>query len=677
MSGGDGMARLGRALEVWLAGEPRDPSLPARHGELADLLSPLIAERSPPAAGRRLGDFAIQREIGRGGMGIVYEALQVSLGRPVALKVLPQAATLGPAAVARFLREAATAARLDDPSVVKVYFVGTDAELPYFAMELCAGGPVTIEPRPVRESVAIALQVAGALAHAHAHGLVHRDVKPSNILRRADGSHALGDFGIARGQDSPGLTQTGALAGTPAYMAPEQIEGRPADARSDVFGLGATLYELLTLRPAFSGASAHEVARQVLACNPPDPRRLNPGLPADLCAVVQKALERNPGQRYQSAAELAADLRRFLDFEPVRACPVSRLGRLRRWARREPLRATLAATLLVAVPVITGLAGYLVAHGTEISAGQRKLLRDRLEQLVAEGFLIAVEDPLRAKATFAEALRIDPQDPEAIVGFAVTIKKERGRDALVPWIATLPEPLRTLPALRRLLASPHPYAMGDGPPPNDPLDLFLCSWFRRNERHYDGPQAHVEGLGFARMAVLRSPVARLAIHAEWAQAAAMARDADECRAAAATLLELWPQSWVALTRAGFALLHVDAAGSLLAYERALALHERNHVAHAGIAWLQAAAGDHEASARHNRRALEITPWYYPAAQSLGWDLEQLGKLQEAAACYRRAAELRPDGLRHHESLVRIYGKLGNETAVSAEHARWERVRQGR
>jgi len=353
---------------------------------------------------QRLGDFRIIREVGRGGMGIVYEAVQESLGRPVAVKILPRFATLEPRHLDRFRREARTVARLHHTNIIPVFGVGEADGFHYYVMPLVRGvgldavirhlageaaDPDATEPMTVRpaegdtersrrvEQAAAAVApdgpgtishfrsaaelvacVADALAAAHAEGVTHRDVKPANLLIDETGHVWVGDFGLAKAIESETVTVTGDLVGTLPYMPPEAFSGR-GDHRGDVYSLGLTLYELLALRPAFRGGERAELIQRITAGRLVPPRSLAPMLPGDLETVVLKAAACDPNHRYATAAALAEDLRRFLDGRPIKARRVGPLGRLARWARRSPVVAGLSAAvfmLLVAVAAVASAA---------------------------------------------------------------------------------------------------------------------------------------------------------------------------------------------------------------------------------------------------------------------------------------------------------------------------------
>jgi serine/threonine protein kinase len=296
-----------------------------------------------PAERPTVPGYEILGELGRGGMGVVYKARQVSGDRLVALKLIRDGALASPQDRARFRIEAEAAARVRHPNVVQIYEVGEHQGRPYFAMELADGGGldklVAGRPQPAAQAAGLIRALALAARHAHAQNVVHRDLKPANILLTADGMPKVADFGLAKRLDteSTALTQDGAVLGTVAYMAPEQAAGRVKDVgpAADVYALGAILYELLTGRPPFEASSWHRMVEQVLHDDPEPPTRLEPATPPDLETICLKCLEKEPGRRYGSAGELADDLGRFLEGTPVAAAPVGARERLARLAERD------------------------------------------------------------------------------------------------------------------------------------------------------------------------------------------------------------------------------------------------------------------------------------------------------------------------------------------------------
>jgi hypothetical protein len=274
--------------------------------------------------GRRLGKYQIESLIGRGGMATVYRAHDTVLNRSVAIKVLDPALAVDPRAVERFRREAVTAANLEHPSIVRVYDVQQEGNLHYIAMRYVHG--TTLReilrdngPLPMDAIISIVRPVAEALHYAHRHGVIHRDVKPGNILVEPDGTVLLTDFGIARAADGSqaGLTATGNVMGTADYLAPEQISGRPPDSRADIYSLGIVLYEMLTGVTPFAGENTATILYRQVYEDPPPLRAINPRLPAELQPIIDRALAKNPNLRYADALDLARDLEEVARWLPA------------------------------------------------------------------------------------------------------------------------------------------------------------------------------------------------------------------------------------------------------------------------------------------------------------------------------------------------------------------------
>jgi eukaryotic-like serine/threonine-protein kinase len=390
--------RVIAALEEYLvrlnAGErPSRAEWLAQHSEIADALGRCLdgllfvqtgarhlsgREPSQPAESRFhastvLGDYRIVREVGRGGMGVVYEAEQISLRRRVALKVLPAAASFDPRQRQRFQVEAQSAGHLHHPHIVPVFGVGCDDEIPYYAMQFIEGQTladlieelrVADDPRSsatesatdshrsfnyFRYVARLGVDAAEALDHAHGLGVIHRDVKPSNLMVDRLGHLWVTDFGLARFDGESELTRTGDVLGTLRYTSPEQAQAKRGvvDQRTDVYSLGATLYELVTLRPAFDGRDRQEILNQINRDETPSPRKTNPSIPRDLETIILKAMAHDLGSRYTTARELAEDLTRFLDARPVLARKPTALDRLRKWARRHRTAVTTATSALI------------------------------------------------------------------------------------------------------------------------------------------------------------------------------------------------------------------------------------------------------------------------------------------------------------------------------------------
>lgn len=310
------------------------------------------------APGTRFGDYVVVGEIARGGMGVVHRARHVTLNRTVALKMILGGRLASEGQVQRFYAEAEAAARLEHSGIVPIYEIGCEGDQHFFAMGFVDGDSlaqlVKAGPLPPREAARLVREIAIAVQYAHDRGIIHRDLKPSNILLDGEGHPKVTDFGLAKITDrDTGLSTTGDVMGTPSYMSPEQATGkihevgRPAD----VYSLGAILYCLLTGRPPFQAASVLETLQQVQQVEAVSPRVLNPAIPRDLDTITLKCLQKPPTKRYASAQELADDLGRFLDEQPIQARPVGRMERAWRWCRRNPLATGLivSSAALVAV----------------------------------------------------------------------------------------------------------------------------------------------------------------------------------------------------------------------------------------------------------------------------------------------------------------------------------------
>ncbi len=511
---------LGEILDDFLQrqgqGEQPDAEEYARrHPEIASILRQMLptfqgmcvpagnaaapAEASAPAGyvPGYLGDYRILREVGRGGMGIVYEAEQVSLGRKVALKVLPFAAAMDAKHLQRFKNEAQAAAQLHHQHIVPVYGVGCERGTHYYAMQYIEGptvaalihelaqrrapagsdaaasppapaerhdrvgpdtGPIAALPTEhsagspafFRTVAQLGVQAAEALEHAHDLGVVHRDVKPANLLVSVRGHLWITDFGLARLQNDMGLTLTGDLLGTLRYMSPEQALAKHGlvDHRTDIYSLGATLYELLTLQPACPGKHRQEVLRQIEEEEPLPPGRLCPAIPADLETIVLKALAKEPDSRYATAQELANDLRRFLEDKPIRAKRPTAWQRGRKWVRRHQgmvVTAGVAAVLALLTVVAALVVGILRVekerrrtedeHQAALAARKRddetfRLAREALEECVR-----SVREDERVKSGQLEELRRAVAQAEAhfyekfvqLRGDEPEFRTERGR----------------------------------------------------------------------------------------------------------------------------------------------------------------------------------------------------------------------------------------------------------
>jgi eukaryotic-like serine/threonine-protein kinase len=344
-------------------------------------LSPVVLQALRSAGYEVLG------ELGRGGMGVVYLARRLMLNRLCALKMILAGAHAGAETALRFLAEAETVARLRHPNIVQIYHIGRAGELPFVELEYVAGGSLdkTLDgtPRPPAAAARLVEVLARAIGEAHRRGIVHRDLKPANILLDGPDHPKVADFGLAKVLDSDdGLTKTQAVLGSPSYMAPEQAEGqtRRVGPAADIYALGVILYELLTGRPPFRGATALETLAQVKEAEPVAPSRLQPGLPRDVETICLKCLEKAPSRRYATAEALAEDLRRFAAGESIQARPATAPERAWKWARRRP---ALAAALGVSGAAVALLLVGALYYNARLAAEVRKA-RDAERAAVAQ-----------------------------------------------------------------------------------------------------------------------------------------------------------------------------------------------------------------------------------------------------------------------------------------------------
>jgi formylglycine-generating enzyme required for sulfatase activity len=476
--------------EAWFAGERPDPDQfcgeNAQCGaELAERINDFVyvaeemegeadgeelalPEGSPPEICRKgmtLGEFRIGPEIGRGGMGVVYEAEQIPLNRKVALKVLPPHLSLVDEAVLKFRREAEAGGRQSHPGIVSVYAVGEHEGIHYIAQEYVPGGFTLADrlqeftgygeliPEYYRESAQLVAKVADALDYAHQSGVIHRDIKPANILLTEEGYPKVTDFGLAKIEDALALSRTGDLAGTPYYMSPEQAMSRriKIDKRTDVYSLGVTFYEMLTLRIPFEGDSSHEILKKIVFHDPDSPDKLNPRIPRDLAVICLKLIEKNPEHRYQSMAAFADDLRRFLAGEVILARPAGPWRRFGKLVRRRPLTSVAVAVSLIAV---FGFLGFFFLWSypqlNKAWDAEKKAADEAKESLDKFNMLVAFHDIDRAKEAMED---LEPPWPDKA-------------PAMKRWIDDMADPvLAGLPALKEthaaMRAKAQPYTDAD------------------------------------------------------------------------------------------------------------------------------------------------------------------------------------------------------------------------
>lgn len=536
-----------------------------------------------PEEKETLGPYCLERELGRGGQGAVYLATDTRLGREVALKVLTGLRTASTDMVMRFQREAEVASRLDHPGICTVYEAGRIEDTPYIAMQYVRGETLAVRIARARrecnrarsdktpstrsktrsmteQTLALFEAAARALHVAHEAGIVHRDVKPGNLMIMPDEQPVILDFGLARSLEGEAhtLTRTGEVFGTPAYMAPEHLEGSSAgpDRRVDVWALGVSMYEALTLRRPFEAPSREGLLKAILSEEPLNPGPFNPAIQRDLRVVLETALQKNPDRRYQTAHALAEDLRAIREHRPIAARPVSTAARVLRWARRRPALATLVLLLTVGLPFLAGLGGFFLDDVIE-NRSQRHCeeYEDRLNRafrLLHTGYFD------RAEQVFQEVLALEsPSEDlftEAVGGLAFTRLFKGEPDRALAFLREHEKLLTARPGLRqikvdalqRLGRSDEADRMAGIPREvASAVDEFLLA--SRGMLQYEERVGDRRALRFVReaidhyqQAIFKNPRPRFQYYSALGVAAMMTRNRTLARETSGALAELWP-----------------------------------------------------------------------------------------------------------------------------------------
>ena len=658
-------------------------------------------------AGRLLGDFQLIKRLGRGGMGIVWEAEQRSVGRRVALKFLNVGREVSDRDLARFEREASAGARIQHPGVVAIHMIGRHEDVHFIVQELVPGAH-TLADRieearrrdalPVdwyTETAELFAQVADALDAAHEAGVLHRDVKPSNVLLDSRGRPKIADFGLARLESAASLTRSGDFIGTPSYVSPEQAAGdrQAIDRRTDVFSIGMTLREVLTLSRPFDGESQTDVHKRTRFGRPLDPQQLMPSVPPELRAIVRLALEEDPRLRYPTAGALRDDLRAFLAGKPVSARRPSALRRVRSWALRHPAPAALMAIVLASFVVIGGLVAYL----------DNMLTAARIEERLEQGFSeLSAADPGSATAAteaiahFESVLDDSPDCIEAWAGIALAyLLVDRSEEAL----GTVREAGGpTNSAYRRIYAEAQRRLGRDREArvvmpvgaPATPIELFLESTRLLTDAQPTDVETLERAAALLQQAIERSHHSRLLYFLVLSKPVGLLSDPIAATALADRVTYLWPDSAMAWFSAGRALARFDATRSTEAFHKAV-LHAprsaglrhaigfvlqgagRNGEAiphyKAGLAFDGSRTGSHnnlgnalretgqtELAIEHYRAAIEIDDRFAAAYYNLGTVLLELGDIQRAIEVLRKAVQVDPTSALIRNNLGRAYSE---------------------
>ena len=608
-------------------------------------------------------DHTVLGVLGRGGMGLVYKAHHRKLARDVAVKMLLRGGYAGPSELARFMREARAIAALRHPHVVQVFDIGDLEGRPFFTMEYVDGGSLAQRlanvPQPAQDAAALVATLADAVQVAHERGIIHRDLKPANILLTADGTPKIGDFGLARSiAEGPELTVSGTMLGTPSYMSPEQAIGRRGTVgpATDIYSLGAVLYEMLTGRPPFKAETPAETVRQVISADPARPLRLNAKIPRDLETICLKCLSKEPQRRYATASALAEDLRRFLRGEPVLARPAGPVERLAKWARRHPART--AAWMGGSVAVVAVLGSFLW------SASRRAAI-DR-----------AVSEDL------AEAVRLE----EALDWRAARSTVERARTRLLAGAGWRSESLKRQAAVieRELELVDRLGAMRFERGAAGDVEFDLGEWWNSYRGVFSEAGLLQEGdtppVFAARIA--SSPIRTALVEAmddwsicapdgerlDWLLAATRIADpgSDWRQKARDPAIGQDPAALTVLAREASAenepvSLLLIVAGRLLASDpdASVELLRRTHAAHPADFWANFALAEALDERRDPdalgfyRAAIALRPQASAAHYNLGMLLSAQKRNDEAIESFQRAVALDPNNWKPHASLARI------------------------
>ncbi len=648
-----------------------------------------------------IGPFVVNRELGRGGQGVVYKATDTRLGRTVALKVLTG---LGPGAegqLRRFRREAEIAAKLEHPGICGVHDTGIDNGVPWIAMRYVEGKTLAnriatthqaqtaaptsfldltdddeVAASPTRDAGSdmtttmsraqlFALlqtfeKAARALHAAHEAGVLHRDIKPGNIMVSNDGDPVILDFGLARDDDDdlPSLTQTGDLFGTPAYMSPEQIVGQRIrlDARSDVYSLAVSLYECLTLRRPYDAPTREGLYQAVMTKDPPDPRRINHSIPKDLKVVLDCALEKDRDKRYATAAAFGDDLAAVRELRPIAARPIGVVGRTVRWAKRRPVRAALAALLIIGIPLVTGLAGFIWAKLPDIRRQEQARIDDAVEERLERGILMNLFDASHeAVSEFEAALALDPASVEAAAGLAWSYQMlgdaRSSLDAIQRAEALVDDPRLLYPmkvvALRSLGREREAQNAANAvAAPDTALGWFMEGTVAHLEarkapmRSAESRAAGARAEALYRRAVLASPRARRAYH--YMLAGVVHIGGRSLEGLADVLQSSWPRDARAWSASAKALFHESPDRALAAFTTCLELaRERSGLvrvlALGNMAELLRRQGRLDESIEAHKEMRRLAPSRV-SGLNFGLALKERGHLEEAVAVYREALE---------------------------------------
>ena len=687
----------------------------AEHPEVASEIARehlAIAETHSPRIDGQIAHYRLLAEIGRGGQAVVWMAEDTKLDRKVALKIIRDFGPDRHHLLERFQREASITSRLEHPGICPIYETGFHGDLPWISMRYvegetlanwiartsgrktgrdpheCEAGP---DRRTLLETVRIVESTARSLHAAHEAGIIHRDIKPGNIMLTEDMEPVVLDFGLAAEEDrgGPSLTMTGDLLGTPAYMSPEQIASKriPLDRRTDVYSLSVVLYEMLSSRRPFQAISREALFQMILSKEPEDLRRLNRDLPRDIRVVCESGLRKDRDHRYETALDLAEDLRRFREGEPVMARKVGILGRAWRWSCREPIMAALSMTLIVVLLAMSALIASHVSNAREVNeATERNRINQAESQLASASLRLASGDRRGAIAVLQTVIDSEACLYEATATKALLLVRLGESDRA---LATLKRHASALSATfaeqliqQQVRAEAQNALISDLPDfdtltPDAPIDHFLLAVTAvdslRSKSHRwksINPSLARYALRHATIAILKSRRGRLNFLTLRADAAAASNDAAAARETAHALMHNWPSNLAALKIAGFALLNAGTKEDLEESRRHLIkareMEPNDPNVHYILGCVEATLRKPTEAIRSLRRTVALDSDHAAAHEQLGRCLWTLDRHEEALNAVERAVASAPLSPRYIVTKGRFLSVLGrNQEAYDA------------